>query len=126
MGAGITLWIRPGAKDSTDAQSFLKANRYAADTVRDLAEAPPRGPELDSLAKGLGGDHWPLVDLRHPRYGDLLPRGAEGLAPGDLKALLETHPALLKEPLLLTPKGALAGFRESKWRAFLDIGKGRN
>jgi arsenate reductase-like glutaredoxin family protein len=125
VGAGITLWVRPGSKDSEDSKSFLKANRYAADAVRDLAVAPPNAAELDALAKGLGGDLWPLVDLRNPRYGELLPRGAEGLDVSELKAILQSHPTLLKDPLLLTPKGALAGFRESKWRAFLDIGKGR-
>ena len=125
MGAGITLWIRPKGKDSEDARAFLKANGYAADAVKDLATAAPRGAELDAFAKGLGGDLWPVVDLRNPRYGELLPRGAEGLDLTDLKTVLEEHPALLKDPLLLTPKGALAGFRESKWRAFLDIGKGR-
>ena len=125
MGAGITLWVRAGSRDSDDARSSLKSNRYAADAVRDLATSPPRGADLDALAKGLGGDLWPLVDLRHPRYGEWLPRGAEGLDLAELKTLLEAQPGLLKDPLLLTPKGALAGFRESKWRAFLDIGKGR-
>jgi arsenate reductase-like glutaredoxin family protein len=125
VGAGITLWVRRSGKESDDARSFLKANGYAADAVKDLDASPPRGGDLDALAKGLGGDLWPLVDLRHARYGELLPRGAEGLDPAELKALLERHPDLLKAPLLLTPKGALAGFRESKWRAFLDIGKGR-
>ena len=28
-------------------------------------------------------------------------------------------------PILLTPKGAVMGFRERTWRDFLDIGKGR-
>lgn len=126
MGAGITLWVRAASKDSDDARSFLKANRYAADAVKDLVTAPPKGTELDALAKGLGGDLWPLVDLRNPRYGELLPRGTEGLDLAELKTVLETHPTLLKDPVLLTPKGALAGFRESKWRAFLDIGKGRS
>jgi len=35
-------------------------------------------------------------------------------------------PAAVRPPVLLTPRGALAGFRERKWREFLDIGKGRN
>ncbi len=29
-------------------------------------------------------------------------------------------------PLFLTPRGALAGFKERAWRDFLDIGKGRS
>lgn len=125
MGAGIILWVRVGSKDSDDARAFLKANRYAADVVKDMAAAPPRGTELDALRMGLGGDLWPLVDVRNPRYGDLLPRGAEGLDLAGLESILEAHPTLLKDPVLLTPKGALAGFRESRWRAFLDIGRGR-
>jgi arsenate reductase-like glutaredoxin family protein len=35
-------------------------------------------------------------------------------------------PAALKAPVLLTPRGAVMGFRERRWRDFLDIGKGRS
>lgn len=99
MGAGVTLWVRKGDKDSDDARSFLKSNRYAADAVRDLDAAPPTPEELAALVQGLGGDASLLQDPRQP---------------GRMRA-----------PLLLTRRGALAGFRESRWRAFLDIGKGR-
>jgi arsenate reductase-like glutaredoxin family protein len=93
--------------------------------VRDLDADPPRGEELAKLAKGLGGDLWAAVDHRHPRYGEILPRGAEDVDDAELARLLEANPFLLKAPILLTPKGALAGFRERKWMEFLDIGKVR-
>jgi len=35
-------------------------------------------------------------------------------------------PAALRPPVLLTPRGAVMGFRERRWREFLDIGKGRD
>lgn len=34
-----------------------------------------------------------------------------------------TLPEPLPVPILLTPKGALVGFREHAWRRFLEIGK---
>lgn len=123
---GITLWVRPGDTECDDAQRFLQANKYAADRVLDVAAQPPRGAEWGELRKALGGELWPAVDTRHPRYGDLLPRGAEDMDEDNVEALLVANPALIRCPLLLTPKGALAGFRERKWRDFLDIGKGRS
>ncbi|MFO1532923.1 MAG: arsenate reductase family protein [Thermoplasmatota archaeon] len=125
MGAGITFWGRKGDAATTDAQRFMAAKRYGADHVRDLDAAPPTGADWDTLGKGLGGDLWALVDHRHPRYGELLPRGAEDMDDAALCALLEANPFLIKAPILLTPKGALAGFRERKWMEFLDIGKVR-
>ncbi|MEA3165172.1 MAG: ArsC family, partial [Thermoplasmata archaeon] len=50
----------------------------------------------------------------------------EATPPEALRDILATTPGLLRSPILLTPKGAVAGFREQKWRAFLDIGKGRS
>lgn len=94
----IVLWVRKGDRDSDDAVAFLKANHYGADAVRDLDAAPPSEDERRRLVAGLGGDVAALTDPKSGR---------------------------MKAPLLLTPKGALAGFRESRWRAFLDIGKGR-
>lgn len=99
LGAGVTLWVRAGDKDSEDALAFLKSHRYAADAVRDLDRSPPIDAEREALVTGLGGNAALLDDPRQP--------------------------GRLRSPLLLTRRGALAGFRESKWRAFLDIGKGR-
>lgn len=125
MAAGITLWVRRGHKDSDEAQAFLRGHRYGADAVRDLAAQPPTPAELDALVKALG-EAWPLVDPRHPSCLQWLPRGPEAAAADEVRSLLLAHPELFKAPLLLTPKGALAGFRESRWRGFLDVGKGRS
>lgn len=124
MTAGITFWGRVGAQETTDALAFLRSNRYAADKVRDLMRDGPKGAELDRIAAGAGG-LWALVDPACPDLPRLAPRG-EATPPEVLRDLLETTPGLLRNPLLLTPKGALAGFRERKWRGFLDIGKGRH
>lgn len=123
MAAGVTLWGRIGQPETEDALRFLRANGYAADRLRDLRHDGPNGNDLDALAKGLGG-LWPLVDPKCPDLPRLLPKG-ESSPPELLRHLLETTPGLLRNPILLTPKGALAGFREQRWRAFLDIGKGR-
>ncbi|MEK6985675.1 MAG: hypothetical protein AABX89_04765 [Candidatus Thermoplasmatota archaeon] len=58
------------------------------------------------------------VDATPPEGADAALLGKSGIAPdGDGR-----WPA----PLFLTPRGALSGFREQKWCAFLDIGKGRS
>lgn len=126
MGSGITLWVRRGQRESDDAQAFLKSHRYAADAVRDLETAGPTGMELDRLVNGLGGDPTLLLDPKTPGFVSAFPAGSVGADPGQVRAALAADAGLYRAPLLLTPKGALAGFRESKWRAFLDIGRGRS
>jgi arsenate reductase-like glutaredoxin family protein len=113
----VTLWGRTGDRETLDAQAFLRQQRYGADRVLDLDRTPPTPAELELLRKGLG-DLRAAIDPRHPDAS---------AAPGEeLAAWLAADPRRLRSPLLLTPKGALAGFREQKWRAFLDIGKGRS
>jgi arsenate reductase-like glutaredoxin family protein len=123
MASGVTFWGRVGDPDTDDALRFLKQNRYAADQVLDLMRQGPKGDDLDRLAKGLGG-LWPLVDPKCPDLPRLLPMG-EATPQEVLRDILATTPGLLRNPILLTPKGAVAGFREQRWRAFLDIGRGR-
>lgn len=123
MGSGVTFWGRPGDPDTEDALRFLKQHRYAADEVHDLHRRPPSPADLARLAKGPGG-LWPLLDPKSPELARRLPDG-EATPPGILQEVVAVAPQLLRAPILLTPKGAVAGFREQKWRAFLDIGKGR-
>jgi len=109
----VTFWGRKGDRETLDALAFLRQNRYGADRTLDLDATPPTPEELARMGKGL--------DLRTavaPAHRSQAP--AEGLV-----EWLGQSPARLRAPLLLTPKGALAGFREQAWRAFLDIGKGR-
>lgn len=112
----VTFWGRRGDRETMDAQAFLRQQGYGADRVLDLDRTPPTAQEMGQLRKGLG-------DLR----AAVDPKGAEATAaPTEgLPEWLLTDPRRIRAPLLLTPKGALAGFREQKWRAFLDIGKGR-
>lgn len=125
MSSGITLWIRANHADSSDAQAFLRHHKYAADRIRTLPMDPPTGVDLDRLCVALGGTLNPAVDGRHPQFSALFPGGAGEMADGPLRDILAANPDLFKAPILVTPKGALAGFREQKWRTFLDIGKGR-
>lgn len=111
MASGIVLWGRPGEPDTRDALQFLQRHGYAADQVRDLARAPPSPAELAALSKGLGGS--------------LAPLAAPGLAaPAEAAALaawLAEDWSRCRAPILLTPKGAVAGFRERRWSEFLGI-----
>ena len=124
MGSGVTFWGHPGEPDTEDALRFLKQHRYAADEAYDLLRHPPSLQDLAQLAKGPGG-LWALVDPKSPDVARLLPLG-ETTPTEALRDVLAATPSLFRSPILLTPKGAVAGFREQRWRAFLDIGKGRS
>ncbi|MHB1261806.1 MAG: arsenate reductase family protein [Thermoplasmatota archaeon] len=124
MTSGVIFWGRPGDPDTEDALRFLKQHRYAADKAYDLARHPPSSDDLAKLAKGPGG-LWHLIDPKSPDLARLLPKG-EATPADALRDVVGANPTLLRSPILLTPKGAVAGFREQRWRAFLDIGKGRS
>jgi hypothetical protein len=99
MASGVLLWVRRGDGESDDALQFLRRHGYAADQTFDIDAAPPREDARTRLVAGLGGDASLLQDPKQP--------------------------SRLRAPLLLTPRGALAGFRERRWQAFLDIGRSR-
>lgn len=120
----VTLWVREGDAECAEAQAFLRANGYAADAVHDAARRPPAPDELEAIAKGLGSLR-AACDARNPRWRELAPEGADAMTQERLAAVLSRHGELLRVPLLVTPRGALAGFRERRWRAFLDIGRDR-
>jgi len=114
VASGITFWGRRGDSDTLAALAFLRAHGYRADRVRDLDADPPRGGELESVRNGVGG--WPA----------LVAEGAGPMPDDGVDAWLGADPRRLRAPVLLTPKGALVGFGERRWAAFLDIGKSRS
>lgn len=81
----VTLWVRPGERESDEAQLFLKAHGYRPDRLRDADREPPTPAEQAFL-----GNTW-------QKDGRVV------------------------APILLTPRGAVVGFRERRWRAFLDM-----
>ena len=118
MASGVTFWGRVGDRETMDAVAFLRLHKYGADRTRDLDGAPPVGDEWEQLRKGSGGTLALCVD---PRHMDAAARPEEEALPGWFAA----DTSRLRAPLLLTPRGALAGFGERRWAQFLDIGKGR-
>lgn len=108
----VILWGRVGDPASAEAQLFLRRHGYRPDKVRDIDHAPPTGAELEQVRLGLGS---------------LRPICQAG-APDDeaaLTAWLGEDTRRLRAPLLLTPKGAIVGFRERAWTAFLGLGPTR-
>lgn len=120
MTGRVTLWVRDD-EESRTARSFLSQNGYRPDETRTLEPSRWSDAQWETFRKALPEGLWSLVDLRHPRYGELLPRGAEDQTDETLRSLLAANPGLVKTPILLTPKGAVCGFREQRWRSFLDI-----
>lgn len=123
MASHITMWGRNRHQESLDALKFLKAHGYGVDRLLDIARQPPDAGDLEALRKHLGSLS-KLVDPRHPDTAKLV---GDPAAAGDdqLKAILLAHPELIRAPVLHTPKGALAGFREQQWRRFLGMGEMR-
>ena len=108
MGAGITLWGRNKHDESLQAIAFLRQHGFAADRLLDLDRQPPTVDEIARIRTGLGGS--------------LAPLAATGIEPPGLEWFHE-GPARFKAPVLLTPKGALVGFREQAWRRFFEVDK---
>lgn len=120
----VTLWVKAGHAESQEAQRFLRANGYRADSVRDIDARPPTPADLAALGKSLGSlAH--ACESKHPRWRELASSGAEELPQEQLADVLTRHHELMRLPILVTPRGAVAGFRERRWREFLDIGKTR-
>ncbi|MGB1698260.1 MAG: arsenate reductase family protein [Thermoplasmatota archaeon] len=111
MGAYITLWGRNGDSDSLEAISLLKQHGFAADRLFDMDRRPPTGDDWIKLSSGFGGTLQPLLKSPMDLDGE------------ELAAFLEANPSAMKTPVLLTPKGALAGLRERKWLKFLEVDK---
>jgi arsenate reductase-like glutaredoxin family protein len=111
MGAYITLWGRNGDTDSLEAISLLKQHGFGADKLLDIDRRPPTGNEWKQLSTGFGGTLKPLLKSPIELDGD------------ELAIFLEANPSAMKSPILLTPKGALAGLRERKWLKFLEVDK---
>ncbi len=106
MGAGITLWGRNGDSESLEAIQFLRKHGFAADRLLDLDRQPPNADELESLRRGLGGH--------------LAPVASTGVEPPNLDWFRQ-GPQRFRSPILLTPKGALVGFRERAWARFFEL-----
>lgn len=109
MGAGITLWGRNGHDESLQAIAFLRRHGFAADRLLDIDRQPPTPAELERLKTGLGGDLGRLA--------------LTGIAPPDDGWFFDGEASRFRAPVLLTPKGALVGFREQAWNRFFEIDK---
>lgn len=104
----VTLWIRGSEADSQQAMAFLRQAGYRPDRVVDLDKTTPTAREIQAA-----------IDLVGPTI-----RTGTAAAPTTSQAA--APPETLRCPVLLTPKGGLAGFRERKWRAFLDMDHDRS
>ncbi len=108
MGAGITLWGRNRHEESLQAIAFLKQHGFRADRLLDLDRQPPTADEVSRIKSGLGGT-----------LAALARTGVE--PPSD--DWFHGDPLRFRAPILLTPKGALVGFRENAWRRFFEVDK---
>jgi hypothetical protein len=109
--AGVTMWIRGGDTLCAEAAAFLKREGYAANRVVDVAVTPMSADDVLVLDKVLGARLW--------RPDQAPPAGTSAFA------WLQADGGRLRLPIVLTPKGAVSGFRERAWMDFFDIGKSR-
>lgn len=116
MASGVTFWGRVGDKETLEALAFLRKNGYGANRTRDIDADPPHGEDWEELRKGMGGHLSALVDPKHP---------AQGIGDDEMPAWFSASTKRIRAPILLTPRGAVAGFGERRWTQFLDIGRGR-
>jgi len=119
----VTLWGRNRDPDSLDAVVFLKEHGVRPDRMLDIDRQPPEPREWAQISLGLDS-LVDAIDRRHPEFPRLF-HDLDRLEEKTIAMRLHEHRDLIRAPILLTPRGAVAGFGERKWRGFLEVRKGR-
>lgn len=114
-----TLWGRNKHPDSLDALAFLKDIGRPPQRVLDVERQPPDPREWAHISAGLGSLA-EAVDQRHPDFRRVF-YDFDRLDEKGIAMRLHEHRAFILCPILLTPEGAVAGFRPRAWKQFFRI-----
>jgi arsenate reductase len=98
------------------ARAWLEA-RGVAYRFRDYKAEPPRRDELAAWAAALGWER--LLNRSGTTFRRLAETERAGLDEARALALMQTHPSLIRRPVLEADGCLLAGFDETVWAAAL-------
>lgn len=98
------------------ARAWLEA-RGIAHRFRDYNSEPPTRDELATWAGAVGWEK--LLNRAGTTFRKLPDSERTGLDEGRALALMQTHPSLIRRPVLTVGGRVLVGFEETAWAAVL-------
>jgi Spx/MgsR family transcriptional regulator len=98
------------------ARAWLEA-RGVAHRFRDYRSEPPTRDELAAWARALGWER--LLNRSGTTFRKVAETERTGLDEARALALMQTHPSLIRRPVLEAGGRLLAGFDEAAWSAAL-------
>lgn len=108
----------PNCDTVKKARRFLE--QYSIDyTFSDLRGEPPTSAQLQHWADSVGLDN--LVNKRSTTYRQLTDAEKNGQGDAHWIALLDTHPTLIKRPVLQHNGSVTVGFKEATYRELLGV-----
>ena len=120
-GMDILFLEYPPCSTCRKARTWLEEQGVSG-TARHIVQEPPTAAELAAWQKKSGLPLRRFFNTSGMKYRELsLAARLPEMSEAEQLALLATDGMLVKRPLLITPGGALPGFREAEWRKALGL-----
>ena len=113
----VTLFLAPSSGSSRKARAWLTAHQIPL-VERNLAAEPLSLAEIKSILKMSENGTDDIISKRSKAY-QALNIDLDELSLSQLTTLIQTHPGLVRRPIILDDKRMLVGYNEDEIRRFL-------
>lgn len=113
----VTLFLAPSSGSSRKARAWLTAHQIPF-VERNLAVEPLSLAEIKSILKMSENGTDDIISKRSKAY-QALNIDLDELSLSQLTTLIQTHPGLVRRPIILDDKRMLVGYNEDEIRRFL-------
>ena len=113
----VTLFLAPSSGSSRKARAWLTAHQIPF-VERNLAVEPLSLAEIKSILKMSENGTDDIISKRSKAY-QALNINLDELSLSQLTTLIQTHPGLVRRPIILDDKRILVGYNEDEIRRFL-------
>lgn len=113
----VTLFLAPSSGLSRKARAWLTAHQIPF-VERNLAAEPLSLAEIKSILKMSENGTDDIISKRSKAY-QALDIDLDELSLSQLTSLIQTHPGLVRRPIILDDKRMLVGYNEDEIRRFL-------
>lgn len=113
----VTLFLAPSSGSSRKAWAWLTAHQIPF-VERNLAVEPLSLAEIKSILKMSENGTDDIISKRSKAY-QALNIDLDELSLSQLTTLIQTHPSLVRRPIILDDKRMLVGYNEDEIRRFL-------
>ena len=113
----VTLFLAPSSGSSRKARAWLTAHQIPF-VERNLAVEPLSLAEIKSILKMSKNGTDDIISKRSKAY-QALNIDLDELSLSQLTTLIQTHPGLVRRPIILDDKRILVGYNEDEIRRFL-------